>query len=196
MKCVRCDNDRFVQKQDAVVEQEFRGELLKVHAPAMACAECGWVTVSLRQLDTLRRLTANVYREKHGLLTSVQIKARRQHLRMSQRDFAAFLGVGVASVKRWETWLVQEKSSDTLIRMKCEKELSERLSREDASPTWIECEHPAVEAADGITIQEDPSAEGLTPPKWNLQTDLPEEGKDLQTEAGYDTSDTTLSHAA
>jgi putative zinc finger/helix-turn-helix YgiT family protein len=196
MKCVRCDNDRFVEKQDAVVEQEFRGELLKVHAPAMACAKCGWVTVGLRQLDTLRRCTADAYREKHGLLTSAQIKGCRRLLKMSQREFAAFLGVGEASVKRWETWLVQEKSSDGLIRMKCEKECSERLAREDAAPAWIECEHPAVEAADGITIQESPSANGLDPSKWNLQTDLPQEGKDTPAESTYDTTDTTFSHAA
>jgi hypothetical protein len=50
----------------------------------------------------------------------VQIKAIRKLLGKNQREFAAFLGVGEASVKRWETWLVQEKSSDQLIRIKCD----------------------------------------------------------------------------
>jgi hypothetical protein len=38
---------------------------------------------------------------------------------MTQRQFAEFLRVGEASVKRWETWLVQDASSDELIRVKC-----------------------------------------------------------------------------
>lgn len=36
---------------------------------------------------------------------------------MSQRDFAAFLGVGVASVKRWEVGLIQDEAMDRLIRL-------------------------------------------------------------------------------
>lgn len=38
---------------------------------------------------------------------------------MNQVQFAKFLSVGEASVKRWETWLVQDRSSDHLIRLKC-----------------------------------------------------------------------------
>jgi hypothetical protein len=38
---------------------------------------------------------------------------------MSQEEFAAYLSVGVASVKRWELGKVQEKSTDDLIRIKC-----------------------------------------------------------------------------
>jgi putative zinc finger/helix-turn-helix YgiT family protein len=193
MKCLRCDNERFVEKPDAVLEQEFRGELLKVRTPAMACTKCGWTTAALRQLDTLRRLTADAFRDKHGLLTSGQIKKLRCQLEMSQRDFATFLGVGEASVKRWETWLVQEKSSDQLIRIKSQKELSKRPAGEDAPPAWISCEHPAAETADGITIQESAPASGLDPSKWNLPADLPEPGDNTQREANDDTS---LTHAA
>ncbi len=193
MKCIRCDNERFVEEPDAVIEQEFRGDLLKVRAPAMACAKCGWITVGLRQLDTLRRLTADAFRDKHGLLTSVQIKKFRCQLEMSQRDFATFLGVGEASVKRWETWLVQEKSSDQLIRLKSQKELSKRPAGEDDPPAWISCEHPVAEAADDIIIQESASAPGLNPAKWNLPAALSEPGNDTQPEADDDTS---LTHAA
>jgi hypothetical protein len=38
---------------------------------------------------------------------------------MSQEEFAAYLSVGVASVKRWELGKVQEKSMDDLVRIKC-----------------------------------------------------------------------------
>jgi DNA-binding transcriptional regulator YiaG len=70
-------------------------------------------------MDELGRRTSDAFRKKHHLLTSEEIKELRMSLNMSQRQFAAFLRVGVASVKRWENWKVQDASSDELIRLKC-----------------------------------------------------------------------------
>jgi putative zinc finger/helix-turn-helix YgiT family protein len=118
MICLRCNSEEFDVKPDTEMEQEFRGEMIKVTAPAMECVKCGWRTLALDQADELRKRTADAYRRKHRLLTSEQIKAVRRVLRMSQRQFAEFLRVGEASVKRWETWQVQDASSDELIRVK------------------------------------------------------------------------------
>ena len=144
MNCLRCDNHEFARKENAVIEQEFKGELLTVNATAMACTKCGWVTVALDQLDELRRRTADAYREKHELLTSDQIRAFRKLLRMSQREFAAFLRVGEASVKRWETWLVQEKGNDELIRTKFEKELQKQFSQQTTMKYWVSGDYVAT----------------------------------------------------
>ncbi len=122
MICLQCESEEFVVKPDVELEQEFRGETLKVHSPAMACSKCSWVTVGLEQLDELRKRTADAYREKHGLLTSAKIKTMRAALKKSQQEFADFLRVGVASVKRWETWQVQDASSDELMKAKFENE--------------------------------------------------------------------------
>jgi putative zinc finger/helix-turn-helix YgiT family protein len=119
MICLRCDSEDFAEVHEAEIEQEFKGELLKVKSPALMCSMCGWVTVDPAQVDELRRRTADAYRVKHGLLTSEDIKIMRKALGKTQRDFAAFLGVGEASVKRWETWMVQDKSNDRLMRLKC-----------------------------------------------------------------------------
>lgn len=70
--------------------------------------QSGWKTAK----ENGRRLP----RKKRGLLTSDEIKQMRRILGMSQREFADFIGVGEASVKRWETWLVQNKSTDLLMR--------------------------------------------------------------------------------
>jgi hypothetical protein len=57
---------------------------------------------------------ADAYRQDNELLTSDQIRSIRGSL--SQISFAQQLGVGPASVKRWELGLVQDKSNDNLIR--------------------------------------------------------------------------------
>lgn len=136
MICLQCDNEEFLPKQDAVIEQEFRDEAFRIQMPALACAKCGWIAVDLQQADELRKRTADAYRKKHGLLTSDEIKAFRKLLRKTQREFAAFLGVGEASVKRWETWLPQEKGNDNLIRMKCEKALLDQLAQKSSTAIW------------------------------------------------------------
>jgi len=175
MICLRCDNKEFVPEQDAVIEQELRGELFHVHTPVVKCSKCGWVTVDAATGEELRRRTADAYRKKHRLLTSDEIRSLRQLLDMSQKEFAAFARVGEASVKRWETWLVQEKSSDELIRLKCEKELYQRLAQKPASALWISGHHHGtIEAANGVTIEKPASPPVPKPSRWDLDTALPE----------------------
>jgi putative zinc finger/helix-turn-helix YgiT family protein len=119
MICLRCDNEEFVETPDVEIEQELRGELFKVRTTGQTCTMCGWVSVTPAQADELRRRTADAYRKRHGLLTSEEIRGMRRAMGKSQREFAEFLDVGDASVKRWESWQVQDKSSDRLIRLKC-----------------------------------------------------------------------------
>ena len=153
MICLRCDNEEFLLKQDAVIEQEFKGELFEIQMPAFACSKCEWITIDLQQTDELRKRTADAYRKKHGLLTSEEIKTLRKLLRVNQRQFATLIGVGEASIKRWETWLVQEKSSDELIRLKCEKELLRDQLGQNITK-WFSFKYQPIEKANGITIQE------------------------------------------
>jgi DNA-binding transcriptional regulator YiaG len=72
------------------------------------------------QMNNFRRICADTYREKHGLLTSSQIITYREELGMSQSMFARYLSVGEASIKRWETYYVQDASQDELMRLKCD----------------------------------------------------------------------------
>ena len=123
MICFKCNGEDFATKT-AVIRQNFRGEQLDVSTPVSVCTACGWQTLGCGQADELRKRTADGYREKHGLLTTALIKYIRKSKRQSQAEFAAFLGVGEASIKRWEAGLVQDKAYDHLIRLICSKELS------------------------------------------------------------------------
>jgi putative zinc finger/helix-turn-helix YgiT family protein len=167
MICLQCDNEEFLPKQDAVIEQEFRGEAFRIQMPALACAKCGWIAVDLQQADELRKRTADAYRKKHGLLTSDEIKAFRKLLRKTQREFAAFLGVGEASVKRWETWLPQEKGNDNLIRMKCEKALLDHLAQKSSTAMWtISWEVDPTEVVHGVASLAGPPHAGSSS-RWD-----------------------------
>lgn len=92
----------------------------------MMCDRCGFQTLFEEQSAAYMIQIADTYRRRHRLLTSKAPKAIRRRLGLSQRRFAAFLKVGVASVKRWETGLVQDESHDQLIRLRTGPSLAKR----------------------------------------------------------------------
>ena len=117
MICFKCKCEEFATKL-AVVTQVVRDEQLDVETPVSVCISCGWQTLGKGQTDELRKRAADAYRQKNGLLTSAEIVSRRKSLGMSQSDFAAYLRVGEASVKRLETWQIQDTGKDKRIRLK------------------------------------------------------------------------------
>lgn len=72
------------------------------------------------QMNILRRKAADEYRRQSNLLTSEQIVKYRSMLGMSQAAFAKYLKAGIASIKRWETYFVQDVVQDEHIRLKCD----------------------------------------------------------------------------
>lgn len=116
MNCYQCGNETVARQ--AKIPGEYAGEKFSVEAEAMVCPKCGHVALHASQIDAFTTKLADAFRVKHGLLTSQEIRFIRNRLGMSQEDFAKYLNVGVASVKRWELGKVQDKSSDELIRLK------------------------------------------------------------------------------
>jgi len=140
MKCIECGKGRL-KLRTADVASTFRGENISVRAHVEVCNNCGFQLVRPEDLGELTRLLADEYRRRHGLLTSAQIRERRQKLRMSQEAFAGYLGVGVASVKRWELGLVQDKAMNELMLLKTDAGKAEdhvrtlrRMLRQPAEP--------------------------------------------------------------
>ncbi|PIR22555.1 MAG: hypothetical protein COV44_07370 [Deltaproteobacteria bacterium CG11_big_fil_rev_8_21_14_0_20_45_16] len=124
MKCLNCDSEKFKTKKIRV-PSELNGETLEVLAKANVCEKCHEPLMDSEQMNILRRATADAYREKHCLLTSEKIVGFRKTLGMSQRYFANYLGVGEASIKRWETYYVQDLAMDQHIRLKCDSKTAE-----------------------------------------------------------------------
>lgn len=139
MICLKCENKSFEEKK-VKIEQEFKGENFFVVVPAMVCSQCNFSQFTDEQADNLRRATADEYRKNHKLLTSTEIRKFRESMGMSQNDFSEYLGVGVASIKRWENYFVQEEAQDFLIRVKCDSTLAEANALE---VSWIKDEPDA-----------------------------------------------------
>lgn len=124
MKCLHCDSEKF-EKKNMRFNPEIKGEEVDVVAPSFVCAQCQTPLMDSAQMNALRRSAADQYRKTHKLLTSQEIIKYRGLLGMSQAAFANYLKVGEASIKRWETYYVQDVVQDDHIRLKCDEAYAE-----------------------------------------------------------------------
>ena len=116
MNCPNCHKANLVRRRTRIPGR-VKGESVEVVMTGLVCPRCGYVTVDGKDMAEYMGRVADAYRSRHGLLTGEQIRDRRKSLGMSQAKFAEHLGVGLASIKRWETGRIQDRSSDRLIRL-------------------------------------------------------------------------------
>lgn len=113
----RCPSCRGQVKQ---IEVEKRARLKGVDVVYIAklyqCDECGLELAGVEEAATMQERLADAYRQTVGLLGSEDIRRLRQDRGLSQQALADALDVGIASIKRWETGVIQSKSMDTLLR--------------------------------------------------------------------------------
>jgi putative zinc finger/helix-turn-helix YgiT family protein len=124
MKCLNCDGNQF-EKKNCRFTPEIKGEEVEVIVPAMVCSDCSTPLMDDEQMSHLRRAAADAYRKNHGLLTSEDIIRFRTMFGMSQTAFANYLKVGEASIKRWETYFIQDIGQNEHIRLKCDEAYAE-----------------------------------------------------------------------
>jgi putative zinc finger/helix-turn-helix YgiT family protein len=124
MKCLNCDGENF-ERKNCRFTPEIKGEEVEVIVPAMVCSDCFTPLMNDEQMSELRKAGADTYRKNHGLLTGGEIVHFRSMFGMSQAAFANYLKVGEASIKRWETYFVQDVGQDEHIRLKCDEAYAE-----------------------------------------------------------------------
>ena len=142
LSCPLCGG--AISRRTAVFSGEFRGEKYSIEAKGLVCAKCHFSAIPGPEMPAFNVRVADVYRRSRGLLTSGEIRSFRAALGMSQSQFARFLKVGDASVKRWESGQVQEEAMDELIRLKCDPDYamraahtSNRLVKRAAKPRTV-----------------------------------------------------------
>ena len=98
-------------------EKTFKGVDIAYEAEAFVCPDCGLEAGTVKTAGAVQCAIADAYREKVGLLTSQEIKSLRQGKDLTQQQLADAMKVGIASIKRWETGMIQSKAMDRALRM-------------------------------------------------------------------------------
>ena len=102
--------------QESIERTIFRGEEITSRSTHFVCPACGFKAATMEQASAMQRQVADIYRQKKGLLTAREIREGRKNLNLTQKELAAAMSVGIASIKRWERGTIQTPSMDRLLR--------------------------------------------------------------------------------
>jgi putative zinc finger/helix-turn-helix YgiT family protein len=94
----------------------FKGVDIDCPADCFVCPTCGLEVATVSQGTDIQKSIADAYRKKIGLLTGAEIIEGRKKRGLSQEKLAHMMKVGIASIKRWETGIIQSKSMNKILQ--------------------------------------------------------------------------------
>jgi putative zinc finger/helix-turn-helix YgiT family protein len=115
--CTNCEKEtefeRIIKKETFNV----RGEPVTVNVAYVGCKECGDVVLNPAVHHDPFELAYREYRQKHALLQPEEISIWRKAHHLTQREFARLLGIGIATLNRYENGALQNESHENLLRL-------------------------------------------------------------------------------
>lgn len=117
--CPRCERVTQATLLSRKEHLPVLGEPVEYTARVYKCGKCGeeFTTPALEEQNLKR--ACDLYRKKHNLVTSREIKAIRETYGMSQRCFGRFLGWGEITIHRYESGAIQDiVHNETLVLLK------------------------------------------------------------------------------
>jgi putative zinc finger/helix-turn-helix YgiT family protein len=115
LACPKCERYCAVISEERNEEFVVRGEKMSISGEVDVCADCGAVFWT-EKYDALMKSAYEEYKKVYGLLSSEEIRQIREIYGLSQDLFSAILGIGPASLQRYETGAVQTIAYDGIIR--------------------------------------------------------------------------------
>jgi len=97
-------------------QMNFRDVDIDYQMDCFVCPICGLEAGTLSQGTDVQKTMADAYRVKVGLMSSREIIEGRKKHRLTQDALAKKMNVGIASIKRWESGIIQTKSMDKMLR--------------------------------------------------------------------------------
>ncbi len=115
--CPNCEKEAdlvFVHKEEGF---NVRGELITAPVECYHCQACGEDFETGEQTRDPLEIVYREYRKRKGLLQPEEMKAFRKSLRLTQKEMSEVLGIGVATLNRYENGALQSDAHDQVIRL-------------------------------------------------------------------------------
>jgi putative zinc finger/helix-turn-helix YgiT family protein len=114
--CPNCEEYRLTKAVERTELYKVRGRDIEVPVRAEVCAECGEQLGSDKKDKQVLDAVYAEYRRQIDLLGPEQIKEVRKRYQLSQKSFAALLGMSEATINRYEQGGLQDPAHDNVIR--------------------------------------------------------------------------------
>jgi len=134
-RCGKCGQQAMrLASVPYAVTIEHDGRPYRVEIPNLSvpqCAHCEAISID----EEADQQISTAFRQAAGLLTPAAIRAGREKLGRTQKEFASLLGVGEATVSRWETGAqVQQRAMDRFLRLCFASPVAVELLQNDFQP--------------------------------------------------------------
>ncbi|MGC9453736.1 MAG: type II TA system antitoxin MqsA family protein [Phycisphaerae bacterium] len=118
--CPNCEDYRLAKRVRRDETYKVRDQQITIPVERLICVNCGEPLGSDEHDQAVLNAVYAEYRRRADLLTPQRIKEIRRQYRLSQKSFAALLGMSEATINRYEQGGLQDSAHDTAIRA-CEK---------------------------------------------------------------------------
>lgn len=103
MKCTECGNAMTKSVGDHVYLESGMEHVVLQNVTKYECESCGAKRVTIPAIAQLHRLLAHVIATKPARLIPSEVRFIRDHLELSNKDFAILMGVSETQASRWTT---------------------------------------------------------------------------------------------
>lgn len=115
--CPNCEKETKQKFVDRVEEIDIRGEMIPIHLEYYYCEECGEdFEIPRFDYDPLDAAYRE-YRIRKGMAQPEEIKKFRKELGLTQKEMSEVLGIGIATLNRYENGALQSEAHDQAIQL-------------------------------------------------------------------------------
>jgi putative zinc finger/helix-turn-helix YgiT family protein len=135
-RCGKCGQKAIrLAKVSYATTIEHDGRAYRVEVPTLTVPQCGNCQAISIDNEADQQISA-AFRREAGLLPPEEIRQGREKLGLTQKQFANLLGVGEATVSRWETGAqIQQRAMDRFLRVCLASPAAVELLRNDFQPS-------------------------------------------------------------
>ena len=151
VKCPVCNSASKVKSVKGEKTITVRNEAITVETQYYKCSKCGEEFLAPAASSDPFAQAYRLYRVRHRMLQPEEIRAFRRKFDLTQEELAKLLGLGGATLSRYENGGLQDKTHDTLIRMAMEPENLRELVSSSTDALSEEKEDEILKTIDGIS---------------------------------------------
>jgi len=115
--CTNCEKETEFKRIVKTETLNVKGEPVIVNVEYIRCKECGDEVLNPSINHDPFELAYRDYRLRHALLQPEEIESWRKAHHLTQGELARLLGIGVATINRYENGALQNESHETLLRL-------------------------------------------------------------------------------
>jgi putative zinc finger/helix-turn-helix YgiT family protein len=118
--CPNCEKETTLLLVKGIEQLNIRGEMIPVETEYYRCQECGEEFEKPRPDYDPLAVAYVEYRRRKNMVQPEQIRAFRKKYGLTQKELSDLLGIGLATLSRYENGALQDEAHDNIFKLSME----------------------------------------------------------------------------